>query len=162
MADTITLTFKVAEDGSLKAIGQDAERTAKSTDKATKASNNYNKGAKGVGQGLVSLGQASGLAMHTLSRGLVEATGNAVSLEEAMRSVALITSAGIDPGSIERFGNVARGAATALGRDVNDAISRLTRGITKLEPELLDELGIMVRLDDATEKYAASIGVAAF
>ena len=212
MADTITLTFKVAEDGSLKAIGQDAERTAKSTDKATKASNNYNKGAKGVGQaglsaskgfskmrgeigggggglvgayaglaanvfaltaafgalsrasranqleeGLVSLGQASGLAMHTLSRGLVEATGNAVSLEEAMRSVALITSAGIDPGSIERFGNVARGAATALGRDVNDAISRLTRGITKLEPELLDELGIMVRLDEASKTYADSI-----
>ena len=212
MADTITLTFKVAEDGSLKAIGQDAERTAKSTDKATKASNNYNKGAKGVGQaglsaskgfskmrseiggggsglvgayaglaanvfaltaafgalsrasranqleeGLVSLGQASGLAMHTLSRGLVEATGNAVSLEEAMRSVALITSAGIDPGSIERFGNVARGAATALGRDVNDAISRLTRGITKLEPELLDELGIMVRLDEASKAYADSV-----
>jgi hypothetical protein len=142
VADTITLTFKVAEDGSLKAIGQDAERTAKSTDKATKANNNYNKGAKGVGQaglsaskgfskmrgeigggggglvgayaglaanvfaltaafgalsrasranqleeGLVSLGQASGLAMHTLSRGLVEATGNAVSLEEAINNV---------------------------------------------------------------------------
>ena len=210
--DTITLTFKVAEDGSLKAISKDAEKAAASTDKAAKASNNYNKQQKGVAQagmngtkafskmnqtmggsnglvaayaglaanifaltagfgalsraaratqleqGLLAMGEASGLAMHTLSRGLVEATGNAISLEESMRSVALITSAGIDPSSIERFGQVARKAATALGRDVQDSISRLTRGVTKLEPELLDELGIMVRLDEASKTYADSIG----
>ena len=33
----------------------------------------------------------------------------------------------------------------------------LTRGAIKLEPEILDELGIMVRLDDAVENYADSI-----
>ena len=213
MSNTVTLTFKIAQDGSLKAIGQEAEKTAKSTDKATKASGNFSRGQKGVAQagmngtkafskmrseiggggsglvgayaglaanvfaltaafgalsrasranqleeGLIALGQSSGLAMRTLSTGLVEATGHAVSLEEAMRSTAMITSAGIDAGSIEKFGKVARGAATALGRDVNDAISRLTRGITKLEPELLDELGIMVRLDEASKTYADSVG----
>tara|TARA_B110000211_G_C14092595_1_gene560059 strand:+ start:1735 stop:6927 length:5193 start_codon:yes stop_codon:yes gene_type:complete len=212
VANTVTLTFKVNEDGSLAQVGKAAEKTAKSTDKATKASSNYSKGQKGVAQagmnstkafskqktlmsggnglvgayaglaanifaltaafgalsrasranqleeGLLSLGEASGLAMHTLSRGLVEATGNAISLEEGMRSVALITSSGIDSGSLERFGKVARGAATALGRDVQDSISRLTRGITKLEPELLDELGIMVRLDEASKTYADSLG----
>ena len=213
MADTVSLTFKIRQDGSLALIGQQAEKTAKSTDRATKATKNYNKGQKGVAQagmngtkafskmrneiggggsglvgayaalaanvfaltalfgalsrasraqqleeGLLALGKASGLAMHTLANGLVEATGHAISLEESMRSVALITSAGIDPGSIERFGNVARGAALALGRDTNDAISRLTRGITKLEPELLDELGIMVRLDEASKTYADTIG----
>jgi hypothetical protein len=213
VADTVSLTFKIRQDGSLALIGQQAEKTAKSTDRATKATKNYNKGQKGVAQagmngtkafskmrneiggggsglvgayaalaanvfaltalfgalsrasraqqleeGLLALGKASGLAMHTLANGLVEATGHAISLEESMRSVALITSAGIDPGSIERFGNVARGAALALGRDTNDAISRLTRGITKLEPELLDELGIMVRLDEASKTYADTIG----
>lgn len=210
--DTITLTFKVAEDGSLKAISKDAEKAASSTNKAAGAAGNFNKQQKGVAgatsnstkafskmnqsmggsnglvaayaglaanifaltagfgalsraaratqleQGLLAMGEASGLAMHTLSRGLVEATGHAISLEESMRSVALITSAGIDPGSIERFGQVARKAATALGRDVQDSISRLTRGVTKLEPELLDELGIMVRLDEASKTYADSIG----
>jgi len=213
VSNTVTLTFKIAQDGSLKAIGHEAEKTAKSTDKATKASGNFSKGQKGVAQagmngtkafskmrneiggggsglvgayaalaanlfaltalfgalsrasratqleeGLISLGQASGLAMHTLAKGLVDATDGAISLEEAMRSTAVITSAGIDPGSIERFGKVARGAALALGRDTQDAISRLTRGITKLEPELLDELGIMVRLDEASKDYAESIG----
>ncbi len=213
MANTVTLTFKISEDGTLKAMGQQAEKTAKQTDKAGKANDRYQRGQKGVAQagmnstkafskmrneiggggsglvgayaglaanifaltatfgalsraaratqleeGLVAMGQASGLAMHTLSKGLVEATGHAISLEEAMRSTALITSAGIDPSSIERFGEVARKAAGALGRDVQDSISRLTRGVTKLEPELLDELGIMVRLDDASKTYADSIG----
>ena len=127
MSNTVTLTFKIAQDGSLKAIGQQAEKTAKSTDKAAKSAGNYNKGQKGVAQagmngtkafskmrneiggggsglvgayaalaanifaltatfgalsrasraqqleeGLLALGKASGLAMHTLANGLVE------------------------------------------------------------------------------------------
>ena len=46
-----------------------------------------------------------------------------------------------EPGELAE---VAKNAAGALGRDVNDALDRLTRGVTKLEPELLDEIGIMV------------------
>ena len=210
--NTVTLTFKVTEDGKLKQISQDAEKAAASTKKAGAAADSYNRKQKGVAgatsnstkafskmqqnlggsnglvaayaglaanifaltagfgalsraaratqleSGLLAMGQATGVAMHSLSRGLVEATGNAISLEEAMRSVALITSAGIDPSAIERFGQVAKKAATALGRDVQDSINRLTRGVTKLEPELLDELGIMVRLDEASKTYADSIG----
>ena len=213
--DTVTLTFKVNEDGSLKVISQDAEKAAKSTDKAAKSADNFSKKQKGVAQagmngtkafskmqqnlggsnglvaayaglaanifaltagfgalsraaratqleaGLVAMGEATGVAMHSLSKGLVEATNNAISLEESMRSVALITSAGIDPSSVERFGEVARKASVALGRDLQDSMNRLTRGVTKLEPELLDELGIMVRLDEATKTYADSIGKSA-
>jgi len=112
-------------------------------------------------QGLTQLGKASGLAMGQLSAGLREATGSAISLEESMRSVALITSAGLDPSAITRFGKVAKDASIALGRDLGDSMNRLTRGITKLEPELLDELGIMVRLDEATENYASQLGKSA-
>ena len=112
-------------------------------------------------QGLVQLGKASGLAMGQLSAGLREATGSAISLEESMRSVALITSAGLDPSAITRFGKVAKDASIALGRDLGDSMNRLTRGVTKLEPELLDELGIMVRLDEATENYASELGKSA-
>lgn len=108
--------------------------------------------------GLGALGEASGLALRNLSTGLREATGNALSLEEAMRSTALITSAGLDPSSIQRFGEVAKNASIALGRDTADSLARLTRGVTKLEPELLDELGIMVRLDEAVQTYALQVG----
>ena len=58
---------------------------------------------------------------------------------------------------MEGLTRVAKGASLALGRDMGDALDRLTRGAIKLEPEILDELGIMVRLDDATETFAATL-----
>ena len=111
--------------------------------------------------GLAALGATSGIAMRTLSTGLAEATGNAISLEQAMRSTAQIVSAGLDPSSIEEFGEAARNISVALGRNVTDSLDRLTRGISKLEPELLDELGLFVRVDEAVEKYAQSLGKSA-
>ena len=41
---------------------------------------------------------------------------------------------------------------------MTDSFNRLIRGVTKAEPELLDELGIILRLDIATRKFAASQG----
>tara|TARA_B100000085_G_C18562211_1_gene520030 strand:+ start:792 stop:5090 length:4299 start_codon:yes stop_codon:yes gene_type:complete len=108
-------------------------------------------------QGLVTMGQASGLAMNTLAEGLQRATGHALSLEEAMRSTAMITSAGLDPSMIEEFGEAAKNASIALGRNTQDSLERFTRGVTKLEPELLDELGIFVKLDEAYEQYAIKL-----
>ena len=46
----------------------------------------------------------------------------------------------------------------ALGRDLTDSFNRLIRGVTKAEPELLDELGIILRLEPATKAYVDSIG----
>ena len=46
----------------------------------------------------------------------------------------------------------------ALGRDLTDSFNRLVRGVTKAEPELLDELGIVLRLDPALRAYATAIG----
>ncbi len=112
-------------------------------------------------EGMVAMGRASGVAMNALSENLVKATGYAISLEEAMRTTAQVTSAGFDPSVIERLGVVAKMASQALGRDLGDAMQRITKGAIKMEPELLDELGIMVRLDDATELYAAGLNKSA-
>ena len=79
-------------------------------------------------------------------------------LEQSMRSVATITSAGLDPSSINAFGTAAANASKALGRGLEDTLDRITRGVTKLEPELLDEIGVFVRLDEVTKEYAESIG----
>ena len=52
-----------------------------------------------------------------------------------------------------------KNAGTILGRDVTDSFNRLTRGAAiKAEPELLDELGIIVRINDAAEAYGRTIG----
>lgn len=109
-------------------------------------------------QGLSEMGKASGLAMGTLATGLQKATKNALTLEEAMRATSMITSAGLDASMVDDFGAAAQKAAVALGRNTQDSLERFTRGVTKLEPELLDELGLFVRVDEASEEYARTLG----
>jgi hypothetical protein len=109
-------------------------------------------------EGLMFTGRAAGANLKIVSDQLVEMTGNAVSAAEAMKSVAVGISAGFSEDQMKGLTDVASGASKALGRDMADALDRLTRGAAKLEPEILDELGIMVRLDEVTQKYADSVG----
>jgi hypothetical protein len=108
-------------------------------------------------KGLNQLGAASGIALGSLSKQFVQATDGAVSLREAMEATVKASSSGMNSEDILRMGIVAKQAAQALGVDMVDAVSRITRGITKLEPELLDELGIFTRVGIATEAYAKSV-----
>jgi hypothetical protein len=112
-------------------------------------------------RGLDQIGAASGVALGGLSKQLVAATGGAISLREAMSATVKVTAAGLGSENVLRLGQVAAKASQALGVDMSDAISRLSRGITKLEPELLDELGIFTKIEPAVEKYALSVGKSA-
>ena len=114
-----------------------------------------------LAEGLEAFSNTTGQSLDIVARKLQETTGHAVSFDMAMRTAALSTSAGFGVAEMEGLTRVAKGASLALGRDMGDALDRLTRGAIKLEPEILDELGIMVRLDDATENYAAQLGKAA-
>lgn len=112
-------------------------------------------------KGLDTLGAASGQALGSLSKRLVEVTDGAVSMREAMTATAQASSAGMSGKNIERLALVAKNASLALGVAMPDALNRLSRGIVKLEPELLDELGLFTKIGPATEKYALEIGKSA-
>ena len=107
--------------------------------------------------GMNQLGSVSGVALGSMAQKFVEATDGAVSLREAMTSVTKASSAGLSNKQTLDIAKGAKQAAQALGIDMSDAVSRLTRGITKLEPELLDELGLYTKLGPAAEKYALSL-----
>lgn len=109
-------------------------------------------------KGLDTLGASSGRSLGSLSKRLVEATDGAISLRDAMTATAQASAAGMSSKNLERLAVVAKNASTALGVSMTDALSRLSRGITKLEPELLDELGLFTKIGPATEKYALQIG----
>lgn len=111
-------------------------------------------------RGLDQLGSATGVNLGGLSKKLVETTGHAVSLREAMEATVKASAAGIDSSSILRLGKVAQQASVALGVNAADALNRLSRGVVKLEPELLDELGIFTKIDPAVKKYAESVNKA--
>jgi len=110
-------------------------------------------------QGLIAVGNAAGQNLPYVASELQNITDGAITLKEAMEATALATSAGFSTSQLEGLTRVAKGASLALGRDMGDALTRLVKGTAKLEPEILDELGIMVRLDEAAQKYADSLGV---
>ena len=108
--------------------------------------------------GLDALGAASGRALGTLSKELAQVSDGAISMREAMQATAMASSAGMTNKQILRMGEVAKNASLALGVSMPDAINRLSRGIVKLEPELLDELGIFTKIEPATQAYALQLG----
>lgn len=109
-------------------------------------------------KGQEALGAVTGTAYKALTRDLQAATGGQLAYREAAQAAAIGVSSGLTGGQLEGLAKGARMASTALGRDLTDSFNRLIRGVTKAEPELLDELGIVLRLKTATEDYAKSLG----
>ena len=92
--------------------------------------------------------------VKTITQGQIE-------LSEAAQNINIALSAGFNTDQISRLTKVSLGASRALGRNLTDALQRVIRGAAKLEPELLDELGIFTRIDPAVNAYAQKLGVAA-
>ena len=108
--------------------------------------------------GQLAYASSTGTALRTLARDIQSATASQVAFVDASQAAAIGTAAGLSTDQLTRLGRAAADASQILGRDVTDSFNRLVRGVTKAEPELLDELGIILRLKDATEEYATAIG----
>lgn len=87
-----------------------------------------------------------------------EITKSQLNLLETAQTVNIGLAAGFNTTQIEKLSDVSLRASKALGRSLTDAFTRVSRGAAKLEPELLDELGIFTRIDPAVRKYADSVG----
>ena len=218
MANTVKLTIKVDDNGSLNVVAKEAKAAAKatdnlgtSTDKLSNKKNRFNKLEKGtaqlganstksfskqaqtIGGGLVpayavlaanvfaltaafqflknaadvsileqsqvDFARNTGVALQSVTSRLREASDGMLGFSEAGQAAAIGLAKGFSPKQLEDLAEGARKASTALGRDFADSFDRLVRGASKAEPELLDELGITLRLEDATRKYADAIKV---
>ncbi len=111
-------------------------------------------------EGLGSLAAISGQSGKAILSSIQEITKGQITLTEAAQQANLSLSAGFNTQQIEGLAEVATKASRALGRDLNDAYTRVVRGSAKLETELLDELGIYTKIEPATRAYAAAIGKA--
>ena len=109
-------------------------------------------------EGQAEFATRTGESLSLLTSRLREATGGQLAFAEAAQAVAIGRAAGLSGDQLNRLGKVAKNASLALGRDLTDSFNRLVRGAVKAEPELLDELGIILRLETATKKYADEIG----
>ena len=111
-------------------------------------------------QGTKALAAEIGQSGGQILKSVKEITDSQLSLEETAQNVNIALSAGFNTEQIEKLNTIAFKAARTLGRNLTDSVQRVTRGVVKLEPELLDELGLFTRLDPAVEAYAAKLNVA--
>lgn len=109
-------------------------------------------------EGQKAFGAVTGVAYQTLTKDIRDATDGMLSFRDAAQAAAIGTAAGLSRGQLEQLGAAAKNTSFALGRDLTDSFNRLVRGVTKAEPELLDELGIILRLDPALKAYSVAIG----
>lgn len=108
--------------------------------------------------GVNALANAIGESGPRIIAGLQEITKGQLSIVQTAELANLALSSGFSADQINELAEISLKASRALGRDLTDSFNRLVRGVTKLEPELLDELGIFTRIEPAAEKFAASIG----
>ena len=101
-----------------------------------------------------------GVSLNSVSKQLIEISGYALNFSEALKLTSSAAIAGINSDNLKQLTEIATAASRVLGRDLNDSMNRIIRGTAKLETEILDELGIFVKLGDATKAYADELGVA--
>ena len=109
-------------------------------------------------QGLDQLGAATGKNLGSLAARLVAVSDGTLSMKDALEATAKAASSGLSSDQFLKLAEVAKKAAQALGREMPDAMDRITRGAIKMEPRLLDELGILVKVGEANTNYARTLG----
>ena len=131
---------------------------------ALSAAFNFLKNASDIGvleKAQVTAAQNTGIAMARLTAGLREASKGMLDFQQAAQASAIGVAKGFSPSQMEKLADGAIKVSNVLGRDFTDAFDRLVRGVSKAEPELLDELGITLRLENATKRYAISLNKSA-
>jgi hypothetical protein len=116
---------------------------------------------KQLQQAQIEFAANTGLALQSVTLRLREASNGMLGFREAAQAAAIGVAKGFSPEQLDRLAQSAARAAAALGRDFEDAFDRLVRGVSKAEPELLDELGVTLRLEKATKDYATALGLQA-
>ena len=108
-------------------------------------------------KGLEAQGNRTGHTLSVVADNMRALTKFSVGAGEAMKATAQASAAGISTADIEKLTKVATNASIALGRNVPDSLNRLILGVAKGEPELVDELGLTVKMTEAQAIYARQI-----
>ena len=116
--------------------------------------------AEQIIKGTKTLALEIGQSGASILKSVQEITQSQLTLAEAAQNINIALSAGFNSDQIEALSEVSLKASKALGRNLTDAFQRVVRGASKLEPELLDELGIFTRIDPAVAAYASKLNIA--
>lgn len=80
---------------------------------------------------------------------------------ELMQGASRAMLLGLDPTMIVKLLEGAAASAKATGQTVTEAFNDVTLGVARQSRMILDNLGIIVKVEDAQKRYAAQLGVTA-
>ena len=110
-----------------------------------------------------SMAKSVGQDIHAIARSMIEASGGALDMQTAMQSASQAIKLGVAE-TPEEFAKLTRAAVNlgaAMGRGPVEAIDDIVRGIGRMSPLILDNIGIMTSGGQIFEDYAISIGKSA-
>jgi hypothetical protein len=90
-----------------------------------------------------------------------EATQGTVTKLEMMKSAALMSSFGLPMENFAGQMQMVQKMAIRTGQSTEYLMESLARGVSRLSPMILDNLGLQISLSDAYDVYAASLGKSA-
>jgi hypothetical protein len=105
--------------------------------------------------------QSYGANSKKLLMDLQEASRQTLSLQEIMTTGSRAILLGIQQDKLVDLMKIARAASKAMGTTVSEAFSDISLGIGRQSRLILDNLGIIVRVGVAYDRYAASVGTTA-
>ena len=105
--------------------------------------------------------RAVGISGDELLRSLQRVSGGILNESDVMQAAVRAMQEGLDPTQIVRLMEIARQSAKVMGTDVSTAFNAITEAIANQQTRALKQMGIVIDLDDAMQKYAQSTGTSA-
>ncbi|MEA1998239.1 MAG: hypothetical protein U9N61_02785 [Euryarchaeota archaeon] len=121
-------------------------------------------GLPAIAQGFETNMEKYGLAAEEMQARLEEASAGTVNSFKLMADANLaLTGAGQELGqefgkSLPELMEIARAAARNTGQDVDFLFNSIVTGVKRASPMIIDNLGIVLKVGEANEAYAASLG----
>jgi len=116
--------------------------------------------AKDAWRAFSSVARNDGLDAVAVFKRLEEAAGGTVSRVQLLQKATMGSFLGIDLKQMPELLQISRGIAKATGESVEYMFDSFVRGIGRMSPLILDNLGITVKMSDANEVYAEKLGKA--
>lgn len=107
------------------------------------------------------LAKTAGIPIEAVRKEAQEIRDAGIQASVAERTVAEFIRANLDLGKASDIARIAQDAAVISGIDSSEATDRIIQGITKLNPLILRNAGIVVDLQAAYEEYGAEMGISA-
>ncbi|MHA1290715.1 MAG: hypothetical protein ACTSPB_25300, partial [Candidatus Thorarchaeota archaeon] len=105
-----------------------------------------------------SMADTAGVSSEKILQSMRELSGGTISTMDLIQSATRAMILGIPIDKLDQLMRVARASATAMGADVRQMFDDIVVGIGRQSKLILDNLGIVVKMEEAYARYAEQLG----